>query len=55
MTLSLDDVRTNVANKDPIPAFMAMRLDAALLWPMTGCRGGGARSGKGALSNQPFL
>jgi mannose-6-phosphate isomerase-like protein (cupin superfamily) len=37
---NLDDARTNVANKDPIPVFMTMRLDKAMLRPITAYRGG---------------
>jgi len=37
---NLDDARTNVASKDPIPVFMTMRLDKALLRPAQGHHGG---------------
>lgn len=37
---NLDDARTNVASKDPIPVFMTMRLDKALLRPAQGYHGG---------------
>ncbi|MGO9258618.1 MAG: cupin domain-containing protein [Bryobacteraceae bacterium] len=38
---NLDDARTNVASKDPIPVFMTMRLDKALLRPAQNYHGGG--------------
>jgi len=37
---NLDDARTAVAVKDPIPGFMTMRLDKALLRPFPGYHGG---------------
>ncbi|SRR6266567_7862021 len=37
---NLDDARTNVANKDPIPVFMTMRLGKALLRPAPSYHGG---------------
>jgi mannose-6-phosphate isomerase-like protein (cupin superfamily) len=37
---NLEDARTNVANKDPVPVFMTMKLDRSLLRPMAGYHGG---------------
>jgi mannose-6-phosphate isomerase-like protein (cupin superfamily) len=37
---NLDDARTNVAMKDPIPTFMTMRIDKSLLRPIANYRGG---------------
>jgi mannose-6-phosphate isomerase-like protein (cupin superfamily) len=37
---NLDDARTDVAHKDAIPPFMAMRLDKTLLQPVEKYRGG---------------
>ena len=37
---NLDDARANVANKDPIPVFMTMQLDKALLRPIESYHGG---------------
>src|SRR5271169_5050537 len=37
---NLDDARAGVAVKDPIPVFMTMRLDKALLRPFPGYHGG---------------
>jgi mannose-6-phosphate isomerase-like protein (cupin superfamily) len=37
---NLDDPRTNIPAKDPIPVFMTMRLDRALLRPVAGYHGG---------------
>src|SRR6266542_1483307 len=37
---NLDDARTNVANKDPAPVFMTMKMEKPLLRPMPGYHGG---------------
>jgi len=53
---NLDDARTAVANKDPIPVFMTMRLDPALLRPVTAYHGGeGAIRYRRALDPTVFL
>jgi mannose-6-phosphate isomerase-like protein (cupin superfamily) len=41
---NLDDPRTNVTHKDPIPVFMTMRLDRQLLRPMDNYHGGEGRA-----------
>jgi mannose-6-phosphate isomerase-like protein (cupin superfamily) len=53
---NLDDARTNVAAKDPIPVFMTMRLDKSLLRPMANYRGGqGTVQYRRALDPDVFL
>ena len=53
---NLDDARTNVAMKDPIPVFMTMQLDKTLLRPMTNYRGGqGTVEYRRALNADVFL
>jgi mannose-6-phosphate isomerase-like protein (cupin superfamily) len=53
---NLDDARTNVAVKDPIPTFMTMRLDKALLKPVENYHGGkGTVQYRRALDPDVFL
>jgi mannose-6-phosphate isomerase-like protein (cupin superfamily) len=53
---NLEDARTDVASKDPIPVFMAMRLDRALLRPVQNYLGGdGAARYRRALEPSVFL
>ncbi len=53
---NLDDPRTNVAQKDPIPTFMTMRLDRALLRPSPAYHGGaGTAQYRRALDPDVFL
>jgi len=53
---NLDDARTNVASKDPVPVFMTMRLDKALLRPMAAYHGGeGTARYRRALDPTVFL
>lgn len=53
---NLDDARTNVAMKDPIPVFMTMNLDKALLRPVEKYHGGqGTAQYRRALDTDVFL
>src|SRR5438270_10730984 len=53
---NLEDARTDVPFKDPIPTFMTMNLDKALLRPMPGYRGGeGTVQYRRALDPSVFL
>jgi mannose-6-phosphate isomerase-like protein (cupin superfamily) len=52
----LQDARTDVTNKDPIPVFMTMRLDKELLRPVANYRGGdGTARYRRALNSAVFL
>jgi mannose-6-phosphate isomerase-like protein (cupin superfamily) len=54
--VELDDPRTNVAQKDPIPVFITMNLDKKLLRPMPNYRGGqGTALYRRALDQDVFL
>jgi mannose-6-phosphate isomerase-like protein (cupin superfamily) len=53
---NLDDARTDVKQKDPIPTFMTMRIDKALLRPIQNYRGGkGTVQYRRALDADVFL
>src|SRR5437763_9799905 len=53
---NLDDARTDVAQKDPIPVFMTMNLDKQLLRPMEKYHGGlGTVQYRRALDQDVFL
>ncbi len=53
---NLDDARTDVAQKDPIPVFMTMNLDRKLLRPMANYHGGtGTVQYRRALDRDVFL
>jgi mannose-6-phosphate isomerase-like protein (cupin superfamily) len=53
---NLDDARTDVAQKDPIPVFMTMNLDKKLLRPMANYHGGtGTVQYRRALDQDVFL
>jgi mannose-6-phosphate isomerase-like protein (cupin superfamily) len=53
---NLEDARTSVAAKDPIPVFMTMRLDKELLRPVSAYRGGeGTVRYRRALDPSVFL
>ena len=53
---NLEDARTSVASKDPVPVFMTMRLDKALLRPAPAYHGGdGAAQYRRALDPSVFL
>lgn len=53
---NLDDARTNVAQKDPIPTFMTMNLDKKLLKPVENYHGGqGTVQYRRALDQDVFL
>jgi mannose-6-phosphate isomerase-like protein (cupin superfamily) len=53
---NLNDARTNVAQKDPIPVFMTMSLDRKLLRPVANYRGGsGTVQYRRALDPAVFL
>jgi len=53
---NLDDARTNVAQKDPVPVFMTMNLDKKLLRPMADYHGGkGTVQYRRALDPDVFL
>jgi mannose-6-phosphate isomerase-like protein (cupin superfamily) len=55
-SFNLDDARTNVAQKDPIPSFMTMNLDKKLLKAMSGYHGGeGTVRYRRALDQSVFL